>query len=153
MRYIFTLLPLVFHSVAAAAAALEARQVIAFFPSLSYAAIDHIYISQTSGEYYPLMPNTIYIRQQSTDGTKFQAMVTSYSLSGGSDAWYDLPDNFDEPALSQWSRKGWELAAITAIGGDGDRHGLSVLTDVNTTTYITVRTLNSIDILRIYGPP
>ncbi|PPQ94364.1 hypothetical protein CVT25_000609 [Psilocybe cyanescens] len=48
--------------------------------------------------------------------TGLQAFVSSYS--GGSDAWFDVPASFANPATARWGRKGWEIVAFQVPGGE-----------------------------------
>ncbi|KAL5495984.1 hypothetical protein ACEPAH_3216 [Sanghuangporus vaninii] len=149
MRTLFALLPFVLHSLLIASPA-TASPTNVYERAVATAAIA-IEARQATGDEFPFAGDAIYIRQQSPGGTDFQALVTNFS--GGNDAWFDLPESFDDPATSKWSRSDWELVGIRRKDDpEGDHHGLSINAN-NTTVYVTVRTLNTLDVVRVDPPP
>ena len=108
-----------------------------------------IHTHQASSSEFPFKAKAVYIRQENADcPTAYQAMVTSYS--GGSDTWYNLPDNFADPTTSLWTRDGWEIAAIRATDDPNTNHvGVAVLGNTDNAVYVTVRDLNIIDVVRV----
>ncbi|KAL5522420.1 hypothetical protein ACEPAG_8436 [Sanghuangporus baumii] len=148
MRTLFALLPFVLHSFIITSPA-TATPTNAYERAVATAAVA-LEARQTTGDTFPFAGDAIYIRQQNPDGTDFQGLVTNFS--GGSDAWFDLPDTFDDPATSKWSRSDWELVGIRRKNDpEGDHYGLSVDAN-NTTVYVTVRTLNTLDVVRVDPP-
>jgi hypothetical protein len=73
----------------------------------------------------------------------FQAFVSKYSNSNGSDAWYNVPNEWNDSG--KWSRGYWELVAIRN-NEDTHRNGAYVSAK-NQTVYITIKGVTNLEII------
>jgi len=47
--------------------------------------------------------------QDRSNTNGLQVFVSKYSHNDGSDNWFPVAPNFDDPSASHWYRKGWEV--------------------------------------------
>ena len=95
---------------------------------------------------FPYVDDSIRIEAQSTQ--HFQAFVTKFSNSQGSDDWFPIPSSFN--ADGTWHRGFWDFVAIRNES-DTDRRGF-YFNAKNHTIYIIVRSLNDIDVISAKNP-